>query len=224
MKNNDKRIITVIADVLLIVIWVAVMVVFCDFRLIGFFGWFAFLFVPVSIILSTLFLFLHGDVKNDSGTLGIPFYYSGIFLIISFIVNGIFLLLDSMPMRPFVIVFDIVILAIYLILMLVTVSHTDNVKTHIQESEESTWTSSVLSRELGTALSFVNDADIRSMILSLKEKVDYSGNSGRTSFDQEVINAAVELRQSVSVGNDKSIVESIIKKLEDLLAARSAGI
>ena len=224
MKNNDKRIITVIADVLLIVIWVAVMVVFCDFRLIGFFGWFAFLFVPVSIILSALFLFLHGDVKNDSGTLGIPFYYSGIFLIISFIVNGIFLLLDSMLMRPFIIVFDIVILAIYLILMIVTVSHTDNVKTHIQGSEESTWTSSVLSRELGTALSFVNDADIRRMILSLKEKVDYSGNSGRTSFDQEVVNAAVELRHSVSAGNDKAIVESIIKKLEDLLAARSAGI
>ena len=221
MKNANRKNTSLLISVLVVVIWVVLVITLSDFTRLGFSGWLAFLYVPVSVAVIYYCISAQNTIKNDSSTLGIPIYYSAAFLAVAVILNGSYLLLGSEGMRPIIIALDVILLAVYFILMLAAGRHIDNVNRRIEKSEEITATTTMISKELGKSLALAEDKEIHQAILSLKEKVDYAGNSRKSKEDEAILRKARELSNSLVHGDDKETVLQLVNQLGRLWAARN---
>ena len=221
MKDRKKNNSALFICLLLAVVWIVLVLLLTKFTRLGFTGWLGFLYIPVSIALVYYCISVQNIIKNDSGTLGIPIYYSAIFLVIGIILNGSYLLLGSERLRAILLALDIVLLAVYVILMLAAGKHIDNVNARIEKSEKNTATASFLSRELGNALVLTNDKELHQELLHLKETIDYTGNSGKRSDDEVILSKVNELKNALSDGTDRETVLGLINQLDRLWTVRN---
>ncbi len=225
MKVKLKKNTALWIGLLLAVIWVVLIIALCGFgRLgkLGFAGWLAFLYVPISIAVISCCLRFCETIRNDSGTLGIPAYYSFLYLLVGIALNGFFLALGSAGMRSLLGSLDVILLAAYLILVLVAGKHISNVNRRIEKAKKNTAVTSAISRELGLALSLTEDQELHRELLRLKESVDYAGSGGNGGDDEAILNTARELRKSMENGDGKEAVRQWIDRMNRLGKARNA--
>lgn len=72
-------------------------------------------------------------------------------------------------------------------------------------------------------LSNTNDADIHKALLKLKEKVDYSTNTSRTSIFNDEINTKIsEIRTALVNGTDKEKIIKLINEMGTLWNKKNA--
>ena len=139
------------------------------------------------------------------------------------LINGAYILAEIKSVGSLVIAADIVILAAYLAIMIFSYLHQEKLPQKIKEVERQTAFSSAVSSSLGAMLSNTNDADIHKALLKLKEKVDYSTNTSRTSIFNDEINTKIsEIRTALVNGTDKEKIIKLINEMGTLWNKKNA--
>lgn len=222
MNTSGKKALSLQTGVLLIVCWCAIILLISNFSRLGFSGWFSFLFVPVCVAVVYFFETAHKPLKNDSSTIGIPLYYSFLFLFLSIAINAAYIFVGLQNFAPYVIAADIILLAIYIGIVLFASFYQRKLPAKIRKVQNNTSFSSTVSRSIGVLLAETSESDIHKALVDLKEKVDYSTNTSQYAVDEtEILSKLDELQDAIRSSKSKDEILNTISKIETLWKARN---
>ena len=205
------------------IIWSAAAFIIGNPSKLGGSGWFSYAFVLVSIAVAVTCFSLHTAPNNDSSLIGIPFYYSILFVGLSVIINGAFLLTGTISIRPLIIVADVILLVVYLAIILFSYLYHERLPQKIRKAENQLSFTSSVSNTLGSLLAMCADPDTHQALKSLKEKVDYSSNTSKEpQLNIEITDKLASVRASIERKADKNEVILLIEELGSLWDKKNA--
>lgn len=175
--------------------------------------WASMLCVLVALMAAELYLLVirkspHKQAE-ESGALGLIF--TACYLIISFLLNGIFVLLKTTDYNWILFALNLAELVGYVILLFWAEQHTQRLTGQLEKVESKTSATAEVGRKLGELLAVTNDPEIRAKLVELKQTVDYSSNITTDAVayrEQQMIQQLDEILQ-LSLGNaDRMILLS----------------
>ncbi len=223
MNTIVNRKIALITAGILCAVWCAAVLFFGNIGLLGFSGWFSFLYVPVCIAAVLFCTYYYKPLKNDSGAVSLPIHYSLVLLIFAVVVNAGYIFAGQKAVWPFIAIADIVLLAVYLIIALYACVYLDNLSGKSRKAEQNTRFSVTVSRELGAMLAQVEDPGVHQALAGLKELVDYSTNSTRQAEEEvPILSKLDELKSAMGNGQASEDAMRLIGELTSLWKTRNS--
>ena len=221
MNNRENGKISLAIGILTAAAWCAIILIVGKTAHLGFGGWFGFLYVLVCVGVIVCCNTMFRAPKNDSGTLGIPQYYSVMLLILAVLINGVYIFTERKNLTPYIVAADIVLLAIYFGIIIFTSVYQRDLTVKVNKVEGNTAFATTVSRTLGTLLAQADDPEVHKALAGLKEKVDYSTNSTQNAVDEPQILAGISKLQDALNANNKDDALNAISEIGSLWAARN---
>lgn len=208
--------------------WCIIILVLVDLSSLGALGWFAFLFVLFSFALVS-FVEPYArqlKVKNDNTAIGLPVFYSITFLVLVVLINSLFLLLRLNFLTRILVAADIALLAIYLALVLSSLTYMHKLKDKSDSLQDQTASVSRLSGKVGEMLSLAKDEKVRKGLLDLKEALDYStnvpGSAGANAY-YEVSSQVQKVYEALQNKANPDDILALLGKAKDAWLSRKAS-
>ena len=221
MNNSEHGKISLAIGILTAVAWCAIALIAGKVSNLGFGGWFSFLYVLICIGVIVCCNTLFRAPKNDSSTFGTPQFYSVLLLVLSVGINAAYIFTEKKEFTPYVIAADIVLLAIYLGVVVISAVYQRNVAEKVEKVQGNTAFATTVSRSLGTLLARADDPEVHKALADLKEKVDYSTNSTQNTVDEPQILSGISKLQEAICAGQKEEALAAIKDIGFLWTARN---
>lgn len=219
---EDSKTLPLWLGVLVAIVWCILTLVSGKIALLGIYGWISFLFVPVFIVISYLPNLSFRSLRNNVDLNGIPLYYSGIFLAISIVLNGIYLLFGMKQISIIVLVANIVLLVAYMGLFTYMFRSRRALAYKTEKIREEAAYSSLISKKIGMAISYSSDDGIKEDLYKLKELIDYSPNCSVAESDEmRILDAVDVLIDQINNHEDNETIKSSISVVTSLWKARN---
>lgn len=181
----------------------------------------------VAIIAAELYLLVFrkdiGEQGTEPGALGI--ILTVCFLIITVLLNSIFVLVRFGDFNWFLVTLNLVAIAGYIVLLLWVEQSAARLARQLEKTEQKTTPSVNVARKLGELLAITEDTEIRGKLLKLKEAVDYGTNiSTNATADKEMqIGAQLdEIAQLTIARADRLIILNKVEAAEMTWKMRSS--
>lgn len=208
----------------IIFLWCAVILLLGQISHLGVIGWLCFLFVPVCVAVVYFGGIAYKPLRNDPTAIGLSLYISWGFLALAIIINGSYIIVGNKLMGGFTVAADLILLAIYLGLILFSSIYQQNLSDRMIIERGNLEFSSELSRSVGGMLAGSPDPDIHGALASLKEIIDDSTNSVRSTQIDATIRSETELlKQMIDEQAEKEDILKEISKVADLCKKRNAS-
>lgn len=223
MKKNLPKDFLFQICMLLMIVWCAVILLLGHVFRLGIGGVFSYFYVPVCIVAVYIQAKKYKPPKNDSGTVGIYFYYSFVFLILAIIINAIYVFIGNRKLSLYIIAVDIILFAAYFAIVLSGAVYKNSLPNKIQRVQEITAFPASVSRKVGIMISGASDPEIHSALVELKRSVDYSSDTGGIDFDEVVFCSELDkLNKMIDERGDKGEILKEISTVDSMWKARNA--
>lgn len=178
MQGKDSIKKSSIIELLLFIGWCLVVLVFADYDRAGFYFWGGFCFGVISFVVAgvSLLLIKITNNKNTTEINYIPVYYTSVYLLVSLIINTLFVFLVTGKYNIILVVLNLVVLVAFISIRLYTSDYITRVDRQTRYSADKISPISSISTQLATLLSITTDSDIKKQLHKLREMVDYSSN------------------------------------------------
>ena len=147
------------------------------------------------------------------------------YVLISLGANTALILINLGGFNQYLIVRNIIINAVYVVLILYVERDTRRLKEQLDCTEAKTAASVNISEKLGALLGIAEDGEIRSRLLKLKEMVDYGTNittASTTAQEQQMAGYLDELMNLLMANSRKELVIEKIQQAERCWKMRSS--
>ncbi|MBR5968985.1 MAG: hypothetical protein IK016_01420 [Lachnospiraceae bacterium] len=163
--------------------------------------------------------------RNLTEVRALPVLFSAVYLLIALIVNAVFLLNMGDSQIRMQIIINTVLLAFFAVIFIGSGEYLRHVEVQTEKVIEKTGQLSDISMRLGSIISLSKDEEIKRRVLSLKEKVDYSGNitqSKTADLQNEFGALLMRIEETVQVSGSSEKVSALIDEAERIWSARNA--
>ena len=172
-------------------------------------------------------LFLHRTPRKEAVEVGaIPTICTILLLVISLVLNTLFVYADRGNFNPLLLILNLLILAIYVIVVLFAEKSSARLDSQLIRMETKQAEPSNISHKLGNLLSIAENDEIRSQLKKLKEMVDYSSNisSARTAMVEQQMSQHLDtIMELIVSGTETAIVCKKIKEAEITWKTRNSA-
>ncbi len=186
--------------------------------------WTAYLFTVLSFVLlaGNYILPLHGK-SNKEQFYSLPILiFSAVYWIVQIVIGSIFIIFSTASAK-IVIIIEVVLLALYLIIMLFLLLGKRNIQNLDTETKDKILFMQLLSNDVAAMIDKTADVAIRTRLEELQDLICSSDPMSHTSLalvDQKISNEIADLSDLVAYG-DAVKVENMIDKIEQMLAERN---
>lgn len=179
MNKKSRNIVLLTICSVFAVVWAFFILLFCNLPALGLLGWFGFFFVLFSFFVAvvTVTRIRGRQPHNDAGLIGIPLYFTAVFLFAAVVINSIFLLFGFVHLTKVLILADVLILAAYIVSILLVALHFSSVQSKASVAAGKGVFTKLYSQKIGQMIALVAEPEVKASLLRLKEAVDSSTNT-----------------------------------------------
>jgi hypothetical protein len=227
MNNENKQYSTLLISTIIVAVWCVIIFIACDLSWLRHLGWFGFIFVPLSFGIGYYcFTVSHRQLqREDAGSMAIPAYCTGVFLVLSVAINTIFLVLSLSNFVIILIIMDILLLVAYLSIMLYATACLSSLKNKGLKIDRKTISNAQISISLEELTALTQNTEEKAALLKLKETVDYSTNTSKRiseSFEADMANQIKQLQSAILEKKETSLVIKLIADADMIWRRRNA--
>lgn len=227
MESNSNKLVTITIGIIGVV-WCLGMVVISVRHYPPYLFGGALTFGIIAAVLSVIYLIKFWNTPGrqavEAGAVSI--YYTIMYFAVAIIANTIFVLTENGGFNKYLIVFNLVIAAVYVILTIYAETYSKRVAGQLELTEQKTHNTAMISEKLGVLLSVVDDDEIKKKIMSLKESVDYSSNisSEKTNESEKLMEDCLdEVKDLIVKQSDKAMISNKIREAEIIWKTRTSA-
>lgn len=217
MQGKDSIKKSSIIELLLFIGWCLVVLVFADYDRAGFYFWGGFCFGVISFVVAgvSLLLIKITNNKNTTEINYIPVYYTSVYLLVSLIINTLFVFLVTGKYNIILVVLNLVVLVAFISIRLYTSDYITRVDRQTRYSADKISPISSISTQLATLLSITTDSDIKKQLHKLREMVDYSSNVSQAFLENSQNLFLLQLNQIQSLIIEHKSNDEITNKIQE---------
>lgn len=206
-------------ELLVLLCWSVIVLVFTEYDKAGFYFWGGFCFGIISFVIAGISLLLISPHDNPSlaEINYISLFCTIAYLTSSIVVNTYFVVRCSGKFNIILAVFNAAILILFVGIRLYTDKPKERVNQQTLHSIRKVRQSTLISSKLATLLCITSDLDIKERLIKAKELVEYSPNVSQ-DFSEELENLfLLHLNQIESMICENKDREEIVRKIESAI-------
>ena len=207
-----------IIDTVVFVAWLALVLIFADYDTVGIYFWAGVIGTTFAYVVALVSRLLERPMASNAITevnfitaLGAEAY-----LVITTVINTIFVLLANVDWPIFVPVFvNLILFVVFFAARLYAKSYQDRITTMANVTTNKTLPHVNMSRQLGIAMSIAKSPVVKKQLVALKESVDYGNtisSSSSRGYDDEFLNKIDEIQNAI---RSNCPDEQVLKLIDD---------